>query len=264
LAALLAVAAAGSALAGLPPYAWFPPACLAAVWLLFAACRAGLPAAAGRLLHAPRFQAASLFLAGLALVGWQAADQAALEERDLRESDEHIASALTAPPLEELSGEHALTDAGRRVALWRVGAGYAGASAEQEVGYLRANGYDLKLIQTGRVDPGYNCHGWVFTGGKRWVRGKEVEGILRDNRYQRVSRPGAGDLAVFRDAAAVVTHSALVRGVNEDGTVLLESKWGTIGRYVHTEAAHAYAIHSCAYYSSPRGGHLLRSVGSGQ
>jgi hypothetical protein len=119
---------------------------------------------------------------------------------------------------------------------------------------------DRCVIQTGPVDQGYNCHGWVFTGGRFWVRGTAVPDILRDNGYRPVARPRTGDLAVFTDHGSQVTHSALVRGRGTKGAVLLESKWGSLARYVHTARKHAYASDKLTYYRTDRGSHLLSAL----
>src|SRR5262249_26831322 len=113
-----------------------------------------------------------------------------------------------------------------------------------------------KRIQTAPADPAYNCHGWVFTGGRCWVRGGAVESILADNAYQVTTQPKEGDLAVFRSSAGEVTHTGLVRG-NAAGSVLIESKWGQMGRYVHTARDHPYRTDGLTYYHTPRGTHLL-------
>ena len=127
-----------------------------------------------------------------------------------------------------------------------------------ESGLCRKQRLEVKLIQTDGPDVSYNCHGWVFTGGKGWVRGSNVARIIRDNGYQEVTSPAPGDIAVYRDHAGEVTHTAVVRGQMQDGTLLLESKWGKLGRYIHTEKGQPYAVHACTFYSTERGGHVLQ------
>jgi hypothetical protein len=263
LAALLGLGGAAAGLAGLPPYLWGPAALLAGAWLVFAFCRSGWAAALGRFaaagLSRPRAQAAALLVGGCSLLGWQACVLDQRLERELRETDDHVARAAVQalPPLEEVPGLTAWTDAGERVALWRVPAG-AAAGPPEEYSYIRENGLRLRLIRTGPASLDCNCHGWVFTGGKFWVHGASVEPILRGNRYRAVAAPAVGDLAVFRDSSGAPGHTALVRAVGEDGAVLLESKWSVHGRFLHTPAGHAYSDYACAYHRSPRGGHLLR------
>src|SRR5262249_59637069 len=95
--------------------------------------------------------------------------------------------------------------------------------------------------------------------------GSQVPQILADNGYRPVTTPRAGDLVVFRDGQGEVVHSGVVCGASEDGTVLIESKWGRLGRFVHTASQHCYPETKVTYYHTPRGGHLLRGVsGTGQ
>src|SRR5205807_1160464 len=75
-----------------------------------------------------------------------------------------------------------------------------------------------------------NCHGWVFTGGRYWVKGGAVEDILRDNGYRTVEDPRPGDLVVYRDDQGAVSHTGVVSSVGADGLVLVESKWSWLGR----------------------------------
>jgi hypothetical protein len=152
----------------------------------------------------------------------------------------------------------ARTDAGCEIPLFSVSAA-DGVSAETEAHFIQGQRLGRKLIQTGPADVGYNCHGWVFTGGRYWVRGGCVDAILAENGYQPTAAPLPGDVAVFRDATGAVTHTGVVRGTAE-GAVLIESKWGAMGRYIHTADDHAYRAHKVSYYHSGRGGHLLRGL----
>ena len=88
----------------------------------------------------------------------------------------------------------------------------------------------------------------------------DVDSILEDNAYHTVSKPIAGDVVVFRDPAGKVSHTGLVQAIMEDGRVLLESKWGKMGRYLHSPEQHAYATHQATYYRSYRVGHQLRAA----
>lgn len=117
-----------------------------------------------------------------------------------------------------------------------------------------------RRIVTGPNDPRANCHGWVFTGGRYYVDGKLVDAILHDNRYERVAEPEASDLVVWRDALGIPVHTGIVKAVGQDGFVLVESKWGHTGRYLH-EPHHPGYSKDFAYYRSPRSGHLLHIQG---
>jgi hypothetical protein len=258
----LGLAAGGTAAAGLPPFVWLPPLALAGVWLLFAGLRAGLLGSvsffAARLASRPRAQSAALVLAGGSLLAWQSFALTRDVNNDMSETDALLAVISSAPPLEVHPTVTARTDAGQHIPLWRPVGTYPYDDLGLESDFLHQHGFDAKVIRTAAPDITHNCHGWVFLGGKGWIRGRNVEQILRDNHYEIVSLPAPGDVAVYRDAAGVVSHTALVRGVNDDGTVLMESKWGKLGRYIHTASEHAYAHDSCTYYHANRGSHTLR------
>jgi hypothetical protein len=259
---LLGLAGAATAAADLPRFVWLPPLALATVWLVFALLRtqpfATASVSLARQISSPCGQAAAAVLAGTALLGWQTYRLSADVEEALTESDQLLAIMAAIPPLEENPELHAVTDAGHRIPLLRASASYVPEEFDVEKLFLHKQGYDVKLIQTGPGDVTHNCHGWVFAGGKGWIRGAYIDQILHDNRYQAVSRPAPGDIAIYRGADGVVSHTALVRAVGEDGQVLLESKWGKIGRFIHRDTEHAFARDSCTYYRSPRSSHVLR------
>jgi hypothetical protein len=258
LATLLLSLGVTTAVAGLPTFVSVPATILGMVWLLLALCPTVLISKAVR---STRLHGALLLIAGFTLLGWQAHAIDRSLNADLEESDKHLAALGAVPPLEELTDRKAWTDVGTFIPLLSVVPGTPEESPAVETGFLSRHGYEMKLIQTSKIDPTYNCHGWVFTGGKAWIRGAFVEQILRENRYTAVSKPTGNDIAVYRDSRGEVMHTALVQGVAEDGTILMESKWGKLGRYVHTSTIHVYAGHSCTFYRSPRAGHLLRING---
>src|SRR5207247_1736740 len=115
-----------------------------------------------------------------------------------------------------------------------------------------------RRIKRAETDHPSNCHGWVFTGGRYFVSPEDVEKILKENDYELVRRPEAGDLIMYRDAEGKLVHSGIVRFVDGD-FVLLESQWGTNGRYLHEPAEPQYSP-SFEYYRSARRGHLIHLV----
>lgn len=169
-----------------------------------------------------------------------------------------------APALEPVTAIPARTDRDRPVPLY--------TSSDQslplpqvlakEKTFLQSPNLSDRLIRTAAPDPSYNCHGWVFTGGRFWVKGAAVEPILEDNGYYPVSGPRAGDLAVYRDDQGAIVHTGLVRAAAGESFILIESKWGRLGRYVHAPHVHCYPA-GCTYYRSPRAGHLLQGVDGG-
>ena len=105
-----------------------------------------------------------------------------------------------------------------------------------------------------------NCHGFVFAGGKYWIAGKQIDPILDDNGYRLVTPPQADDVAIYRGDAGQVLHSGIVRGLTGDRVVLVESKWGSMGRFIHPHDRHIYPDAVCTFYRSDRPGHLLRGA----
>jgi hypothetical protein len=113
-----------------------------------------------------------------------------------------------------------------------------------------------KLEQVGPPADSYDCHGFTFTKGDRWINDYECDGtgntkgfqtvqkILDENGYTTVadSSAMAGDIVVYRrdyDACVdgpgtnKITHTGKVVLVKTDGTIIVESKWGRLGRYKH-------------------------------
>ncbi len=101
-----------------------------------------------------------------------------------------------------------------------------------------------------------NCHGWVFTGGKHVVHGKDVPTILADNGYFEVSDPMPNDIAIYRDLTGLVAHTGLVRGNFEDA-VMVEGKWGIGAIYIHAALDQPYST-AVKYYRTNRGSHLIQ------
>ncbi|MCI0681624.1 MAG: hypothetical protein L0Y71_05940 [Gemmataceae bacterium] len=147
------------------------------------------------------------------------------------------------------------TDAGRVV---EVKAPVRAATPDEIAGANAEPTRDAICTDSAGVD--YNCHGWVFTGGRFWIGGKQVDGILEDNGYYPVDCPEAGDIIVYRNSRHEVLHTGLVR-VADDLGILIESKWGARGRYVHTPENQGYSL-EYTYYRSARPGHILAGVHS--
>jgi len=205
-------------------------------------------------------QGGLLIVAGGVAVGYATYRLEQGLEADLLDSD--FALELMADPIEENSppARLARTDSGTTVPLFEVSPSAASPTQDREARYVRNLRLDAKLIQTSAADLKYNCHGWVFTGGRYWVRGAAVETILKENGYKAVEHPRAGDVAIFRNHLGEVTHTGLVRAGNRRGTILIESKWGRFGRYVHGPDEHGYRGHAVTYYHTSRGTHLLAGM----
>jgi hypothetical protein len=154
--------------------------------------------------------------------------------------------------------ERLVTDRGHPVPLFTL-AKEGPDGGERE--WMKHSAASLSVLRTGPADQNYNCHGWVFAGGRGWLYPSEVDDILRDNGYERVSTPRPGDLILYRGVTGEAAHTGLVR-VAEGRLILIESKWAWLGRYVHAPYDSPYGSDIC-YYRSARAGHQLAGANSG-
>jgi hypothetical protein len=196
-----------------------------------------------------------LLLVGLATTGWLTYrfTQAAELPRVLEEAEEFGVVV-------EVLDARAYTDRGASIPLYtRAGA----APTPLKVSDRPPTRIDPCLLEGQAVQvapPDYLsiCHGWTFTGGRHMITEQSVEMILRDNGYQEVDQPRPGDLIIYRDqSSGQIVHSGIVRAIGEEGYVLVESKWGPQGRYLHEAKVQGYSRHYTYYRSSQRKGHLL-------
>jgi hypothetical protein len=153
---------------------------------------------------------------------------------------------------------HGYTDPGRSIELTECSDDDFPVAQSQADEDLLGRNHPFTLIRTTPPDPASNCHGWVFTGGRYWVRDSAVDQILADNGYHEVTEPRAGDLIVYRGASGEVAHTGVVRVAGD--LVLVEGKWGSMGCYLHAPDQYPYG-YSWSFYRSPRRGHLLRLPG---
>jgi hypothetical protein len=158
--------------------------------------------------------------------------------------------------LQESSSVHAFTDQGRPVPLYRMqeAASEEGSQPLDDASIARQR--VAQLIRTAPPELVYNCHGWVFAAGRHWLRGRDVDNILEDNGYHAVPVPQVGDVIVYRDSHGLVLHSGLVRVAQMD-LVLVESKWGHMGRYLHLPQDQGYGT-QFTYYHTDRKGHAIQ------
>lgn len=243
--------AAGSERAG-----WVAAGAAAAA-LLAAAVGPGLAAAVAR---RPSVRWGGMAAAGFAVavgaVAWfdyetdAAADRASLDLVLLAEK----------PPTRPAAAR-VVTDRGTAVAVMEATDPRARSEmAALEERFLDASAVRDRVIRRQPADDRSNCHGWVFTGGRFWVGGTEVEQILSENGYTAVTTPHPGDLVVYRKEGAVV-HTAVVRYVTPGMPVLVEGKWGTTGVYLHDVDASSYGT-GYTYYHADRASHVLAGLDS--
>lgn len=206
-------------------------------------------------------QAVLLLAATTSLAAWQTFE-ADLQPEEARDRDLVILAPddLSLQPADVA----AWTDAGRPVSLFRPSSQEAGEMArrpEADSLMLAAPELHEKVLRVGPADVQYNCHGWVFTGGRAWLRGDQVPAILQDNGYVPTSQPQEDDLVVYYEPGGEVLHSGIVRVVWPDAPPVVESKWGWAGRFLHPAAIANYCRGEYQYYHSPRESHLLKGLG---
>lgn len=178
-----------------------------------------------------------------------------------------------------LSGDVYITDQGQYVPTSGPGSG-KNVTAPMEAGALAAWGYVVgndpnaanTIVRVQPPSPDYDCHGFTFTKKFRWINDFEwngankgfqtVQKILDDNGYTEVAanQVQAGDIAVYRNThpdlhVEKITHTGKVTAVKDNGTIIVESKWGSMSRFVH-EASRVPPGYGTPpkYYRTNRGG----------
>jgi hypothetical protein len=149
----------------------------------------------------------------------------------------------------------AVTDLGREIELFHYDEVQTPEALEDSL--LEAERFTHEVIRVEGPNATSNCHGWVFTRGVFCVSSEQVDTILADNGYVPVERAQAGDLVIYRDDSGLPLHTGVVRLVGDDGLVLLESKWGPLGVFLHTPETQPYG-NQFGFWRSPRLGHRLR------
>lgn len=261
-----ATAAAVCASAGAT--AWLAAGSDRAGWLAAGGGAAGLlvaatgPGLAAFVARRPGVRWGGLAAAGMAVavgaVAWYDYATDAAADR----ASQELAVICERPPTRP-AATRVSTDRGTAVAVMEATDPRARAEmAVLEGRFLDTETVRNRVIRRQPADDRSNCHGWVFTGGRFWVSGAEVEPILTENGYAAVTTPQPGDLAIYRRDGAV-THTAVVRYVTPGMPVLVEGKWGTTGVYLHDVDASVYGT-EYTYYRAARATHVLAGLDSPQ
>ena len=147
----------------------------------------------------------------------------------------------------------ALTDKGRTIGLFHFKIHSTDSEIQQ---FIDSNEKDrLQIIRLYEPNPAANCHGWVFTRGEFGIRDAEIAAILSDNGYAEVGEPQKGDLAIYVSDHRI-THSGVVHLAEKHAPILIESKWGPLGVYLHAIDKQPFPG-ACKFYRSSRPDHLL-------
>jgi hypothetical protein len=183
----------------------------------------------------------------------------AADDRYIDKANEFVLECAPQPTLRLAETIHATTDTRRPAKLMEpVETRLLEPIVANELKILTEGKYLERVIRLGPVSDSSNCHGWVFTGGRYWLSHEDVEHILVDNGYLPVSNPRPGDIAIYRTAGTIM-HTALVHSAAEGKPVLVESKWGCMGVFLH-------GVNDCCcgknytYFRSSRSGHVLAGL----
>lgn len=156
----------------------------------------------------------------------------------------------------------AATDQGTKLVLRELADGFDRddsmlANAEERI--LLKTHLNEEVIRRGAANDQSNCHGWVFAGGRFLLYRTDVELILRENGYREQAAARPGDLVVYREGRTIV-HTGIVRYVTDEQPILVESKWGELGVFLHAVDKSVYG-RNYTFYRSARSGHLLAGIG---
>jgi hypothetical protein len=167
--------------------------------------------------------------------------------------------AFAAVDLERAAPSRAYSDAGRPLPLYRISEHISQGDLNATDGTLfDAWGLNGHVIRTAAASDEYNCHGWVFAEGHFWIKGEDVPTILEDNGYHATTKPQIGDIVVYCDYGGHVAHSGIIRVATPDTPILIESKLGKGGRFIHPPDALRYGV-DITYYHTARQDHSIFS-----
>jgi len=129
--------------------------------------------------------------------------------------------------------------------------------AEADAEWKR-RGLFSKLTKLGPPTNKYNCHGYTFLGGAKWMDDDQVPKILWDNGYKVTTTPVVGDILIYWNSKGI-SHSATVTEVSGTSVTKVTSKWGPYGLYSHApdDVPPEYGKWEVRHSSRP-GGNRLR------
>jgi hypothetical protein len=132
--------------------------------------------------------------------------------------------------------------------------GFLAMLEEQFLARIKSPHCHMQRVQG--INPACNCHGWTFAGGHFGVQDSYVSVILDEHGYERVLEPRAGDIAIY-SADGRIIHSGFVRLTVPGHEILVETKWGPFGVFLHSAEAHPGEI---VFYRTRRPSDTLKLV----
>jgi len=207
----------------------------------------------------PYVRSTGLVTAGLAIVIGAGLSYDQSDEQEADRSMQEMQVLMYRPATSPDTTLRATSDQGRRISLHKPTEPRTSEDVERdESQFLATSTRSGQFVHTQVADDHANCHGWVFTGGRAWIGGDEVESILDENGYEQVCEPRLDDLVVYRHNDKII-HTAIVRAAAPNQQVLVEGKWGWLGLYIHP-VEQSYYGSEFSYYRSARNGHLLKGL----
>ena len=182
-----------------------------------------------------------VFLPGL-LDAWEL-------ERQATELENRQNTDWAAPILSEHTQTIGMTDSGQPIPLFS--AQIDSDHLFNEIVWLGQGDWDFRVIRMAESNPDSNCHGHVFAYDRHWVMGRYVDTILRENQYSEIDTPLEGDVILYRNFEGTPSHTGIIRGRLPDGSPLVESKWGTLGIYLHPAIDCPYGRDQISYHRHP-------------
>ena len=185
----------------------------------------------GTFIHKPAFAALALMVGGATLLGVAVVRSDPSNDEVFDESSVDL--NLPSMVFHEITDFQATTNRGNLIPLLCPDNANLEAVARREARLLSEPLNSSRIIRVEGPETKGNCHGYVFAQGRFWVGGSAVDKILTENGYQRIPLPATGDVVIYREDSGAVSHSGIVRAVLPGSEVLIESKWGVLGTYVH-------------------------------
>jgi hypothetical protein len=197
----------------------------------------------------------ALFIAGVGMLAY------ATSESDPPDFDELVQEfdVESRRDYQPFAGHYATTDRGNNVPLIQITNAKFQALERTDRRLVETNVHRECLIRVTEPSALSNCHGWVFSGGLCWISNDSIELILLENDYQQVDLPLTDDLVIYRDTAGKIIHTGVVRAIWTDGRILVESKWGALGVFLHFVEHSAYGDH-WTFHHTRRPSHALKGL----
>jgi hypothetical protein len=130
--------------------------------------------------------------------------------------------------------------------------------ADKEISQEQPRGLLSKITKLGKPTNDYDCHGYTFLNGEKWIDNDQVPAILNDNGYLETQTPAVGDIVIYVFGGKLV-HSGVITEVKGGIVTKITSKWGRWGLYSHApdDVPTRYGTWFPFHTTRP-GGHKLR------